>query len=168
MAETKDVPTKSGMTLRISSHHPPPFAANGASIEELRAALETVRLGIDDDDRARRATEIGLESMKSFGRLGTADVLNVGVEAFDEALKLTPQNHANRPDALGNMSSALHLRFQETGAISDLNTAIELGEKVIKETPAENRADLASYLCSLGKFLTARFKSSSPASRLSS
>src|SRR5271170_1670344 len=175
MAETDEapwssVPTKSGsVTLQISNHNPTSrFAVNGGSIEELRAALETVRLEIDDDNRASRATEIGLESMKSFGRTGAVDVLNVGVEAFDEALKLTPQNHAKRPDVLSNMSNAVHLRFQQTGAISDLNNAIELGEKAIKETPAENRTDLASYLCSLGNFLTSRFKSSSPASRLSS
>jgi hypothetical protein len=92
-------------------------------------------------------------------------VLNVGVEAFDEALKLTPQNHANRPDVLSNMSNALHARFQKTGAISDLKKAIDLGEEAVKATPAENREDLASYWCSLGNLLTSRFKSSTPASR---
>src|SRR5271170_6117255 len=136
MAGMEEVPTKSGSTrLRISNENPSPFAESGESVEELRAALETVRLGIDEDHRARRATEIGLESMKLFGRYGAVDVLNVGVEAFDEALKLTPNNHANRPDVLSNMSNAVHLRFQQTGAISDLNNAIELGEKAIKETP---------------------------------
>ena len=162
MADIQASNANSGTTTILIDGGKSSLEADTGSIEELRAALDKLRT--EDNDRARHATELGLKSMAFFGRYRTVDVLNVGIDAFDEAVKFTPKNHVKRSDALSNLSNAFHLRFQNTGSETDLEAAVELGKEAIKETPAQNRADMASNLCSLGNFLTSRFKSSSTTS----
>jgi len=146
-------------TIQIrDDHDDSAVAAHDGSVDELRAALDNLRLRADDVDGVRRATELGLKSMKLFRAYGSVEVLDISLDAFEEAVKLTPKNHANRADTLSNLSNALHVRFQKTGSEIDLGTAIELGKEAVRETPAENRVDLASNLCSLGNLLTSRYK----------
>ena len=163
MANREDLANSSGGTLKRSGDN----LGEHDAIDELRAALEKLQLGIENDHRALRATQIGLKSIRLFKQHEAADVLNIGVEAFEEALKLTPKNDAKRPDALNNLSNALYFRFRKSGSESDLTAAIKLEEEAVKETPRENREDLATYLFSLGNFLTSRFESSTPVDGLS-
>ena len=60
------------------------------------------------------------------------------------AVDATPADHPNRARYLSNLGSALQTRFERTGALADLDAAIEAGQAAVDATPAghPDRADV--------------------------
>ena len=52
---------------------------------------------------------------RQFEQTGVMDGLNIAVEANEEAIELTPNDHVNRAIYLNNLGNALTRRFEQTG-----------------------------------------------------
>src|SRR5207248_692643 len=65
--------------------------------------------------------------------------------------------HPDRAALLNNLGSWLGRRFERTGAIDDLNRAIEVTDMAIQNTPPDH-SDRAGRLNNLGSWLGSRFE----------
>ena len=61
----------------------------------------------------------------------------------------TPADHPDRAIWLSNLGNALQARFEQTGALADLDEAISAGRAAVDATPA-GHSDRAAMLSNLG------------------
>jgi tetratricopeptide (TPR) repeat protein len=69
-------------------------------------------------------------------RGGDGDDLSAAASAFGELIELCPIGTPGRYSHLGSLARALSERFRLTGAIEDLDHALEFGERSVAECPA--------------------------------
>ncbi|EED11432.1 hypothetical protein TSTA_080430 [Talaromyces stipitatus ATCC 10500] len=81
-------------------------------------------------------------------------------EAFRQAIDATPDDHPNRAMYLNNLGAYLGNRYFRTGAMADLEEAIQVGRRAVDATP-ENQLDRAGRLSNLGAFLSKRYSRTS-------
>jgi tetratricopeptide (TPR) repeat protein len=74
-----------------------------------------------------------------------------------QATKATPDDHANLLALLHNLGSSLESRYNRTGAMDDLNKAIQVAHQAIKATP-DDHPKLAGWLNTLGNHLESRYE----------
>ncbi|MFD4604366.1 CHAT domain-containing protein, partial [Streptomyces sp. NPDC058464] len=67
----------------------------------------------------------------------------------------TPADHPERAGRLSNLGAALLARFERTGALEDLDTAITVGQQAVATTPADH-PERAGRLTNLGNALQTR------------
>jgi tetratricopeptide (TPR) repeat protein/CHAT domain-containing protein len=66
-------------------------------------------------------------------------------------------DHSNQVGLLNNLGAMLRLRFKRTGAMDDLNRAVEIVDQAVRATPLDH-PDRAGQLSSLGNLLGRRFE----------
>ncbi len=71
-------------------------------------------------------------------------------------LAATPTDHAERPPYLINLAGTLRMRFHHTGALADLDDAIEAAREAVTALP-ETHPERGGYLSNLSNALRARF-----------
>ena len=81
------------------------------------------------------------------------------ISNHQEAIKLTPNNHADLPKWLNNLGIAYQNRFEEAGQLSDLTQAIYNQEKAIQLT-SESYTFLPRWLIHLGNSYKNQFERS--------
>lgn len=111
-------------------------------------------------------TTLGVALREQYNRSGDIASLDATVEAWGEALKLTPNDSPDRPAALTNAAIGLADRFSRRGDIADLNRAIQLYEDALNTLPtgADSRRTI---LNNLGASLRVRFGQTGNADDLS-
>ncbi|KAI1359524.1 CHAT domain-containing protein [Xylaria arbuscula] len=99
-------------------------------------------------DRAHRLQSLGIIYYNKYKRIGTTADLELAVERFQEAVELTPNTplhptwieksfvRASRLDSLG---AAYRERYIGTGAIADLDTAIQHFQEAVDITGSDHR-----------------------------
>ena len=74
-----------------------------------------------------------------------------------EAVDSTPENHPDRVERLHNLAYILHLRFQQTGTMEDLERGIVVANDIVDLT-SKSHPERADRLNHLGNILQTRFK----------
>ena len=104
----------------------------GGDEEDLTAAITAQRrvLGLvavsNVDLRAVALDRLGMSLRTSFERYGTIEALDEAVMRSEEAVRISPPIHPFHPAHLGNLASALHVRFLLTREDEDRRRAVEL------------------------------------------
>ena len=68
---------------------------------------------------------------------------------FRQAVAASPADHPDRAWKLSNLGHALRRRFERTGDLADLNTAVSAARQAVAASPADN-PDRATFLSNLG------------------
>jgi predicted TPR repeat methyltransferase len=89
-------------------------------------------------------------------RLGDLVDSDKAISAYERAVNLTPDGHADKPVHLNCLGSSLLCRFQRSGDLVGVNMAISAHERAVNLTPDEH-ADNPSHLNNLGKSFSSRF-----------
>ena len=85
------------------------------------------------------------------------DLLSVNVDLWQRILEAIPVDHPGRAGSLSNLGVALRRRFEWTGALADLEAAIEAGRAAVGAAPPDD-SDRAGRLSNLGVALRRRFE----------
>ncbi|KAJ7121060.1 hypothetical protein C8R44DRAFT_853366 [Mycena epipterygia] len=148
--------------------------------ESVMMLQQAVALTPDNDPRkSRQYTSIGSALLSCFQRLGNLVDLNESVTMhqqacrfehlgdlgdinksvlmFQQAVKLTPNNHPNKPMFFNSLGDSLWCRFKQLGDLSDLNKSVMLLQQAVDLTP-EDHSSKCRRLTNLGKSLVARFE----------
>lgn len=90
-------------------------------------------------------------------RAGALADLDDAVLAAEEAVRLLPAGHLDRPSVQSALALTLSTRYNRSGALADLEAAIAAAQAAVAATPA-GRRDRATYLSGLGTALGKRFE----------
>jgi len=133
------------------------------SIEEVRNAVEKLQEAVEltpagHPNRAGRLNSLS-DALKSlFDKTGSMDVLDLAIQMSSEAIQMTsPDDSRQYGLYLHNWSLILGKRFIATGAIEDLESAIEKQEQAL-DLIKTNQRHRANCLHSLGISLQQRFE----------
>jgi CHAT domain-containing protein len=130
----------------------------GDAVQSLRAAVKenqgTLKSTPDDLPRSIVLTKLGMNLIQLFQSNGSMDELNAAVDAFDDALKLTPKDHSNRASAFSNVSNALLVRYNQSNNADDLDKSI-LAARKAANGPADPQSQ-AMYWGGVGRTLNMR------------
>ncbi|MFB7051875.1 CHAT domain-containing protein [Streptomyces vinaceus] len=153
-----------GNVLRLRFERTGAIEDADAAVEAGRRAVETMPEG--HPGRAVTLSNLGAALQARFVRTGlTADVdgaVDMGRRAVEAAAADRPDRpgRPDRPDlamCLSNLGGALWTRYQQFGALADLNAAVDRLQEAVRAVPADRRSERASCLCNLGNMLRARF-----------
>ena len=98
----------------------------------------------------------GLASIRRFEVLGHGSDLEAAIEAWQEALRLTPPESHDRARLLSNLGGGLRRRCGATGAQADLDEAIGAWQEALSLTPPGS-PDRPMLLTNLGSGLGDRY-----------
>ncbi|KAG8890034.1 hypothetical protein FRB99_003927, partial [Tulasnella sp. 403] len=93
---------------------------------------------------------LGRARWAMFEETGIREHMERAVEAFEEAVKICPRNHSDRPRLLGNLACVLEIRFETSANTEDVERSIALLEEALALGQPQDRslqlADLATSL----------------------
>ncbi|KAE9398697.1 hypothetical protein BT96DRAFT_1020002 [Gymnopus androsaceus JB14] len=98
------------------------------------------------------AVQLGM----SFQQSGDTSQIKNAVQILEQAVKLTPEGHADKPERLNNLGAAFQLQFCHLGEPSDIASAI-LAHKQAVELTADDHADKPAMLNNLGTAFQSQF-----------
>lgn len=150
-----------GVTLKIR------FLRSG-SMNDVNAAVrafgDAVALSRDHSpdsypspDQAGLLQNLGNALRDRFERTGSLHDLNEALEAANDAVQMSPENHPGRAQRLSIFAIVLFSRFRRTGSTEDLNSAVTAIQNAIELTPTYCPARL-QCLSILGVALRRRFR----------
>jgi len=87
---------------------------------------------------------------------GGLSQLDEAVAAGEEAVKAAPPDHPSRPDALNNLSCALHVRYLRTGLQDDLDEAIRAIREAL-DAPTPDAAPDSTFLSNMAYMLRSHY-----------
>ncbi|KAJ7612188.1 CHAT domain-containing protein [Roridomyces roridus] len=102
-------------------------------------------------------TNLGGCLITRFRQLGSIDDLQRSVSVREDAVRLTPEGHADRASMLSNLGNSLMTHFEQLGSIEDLQRSVSVHEDALCLTP-ESHPDRASLLSNLGNSLIRQFE----------
>ena len=79
------------------------------------------------------------------------------ISSLEDAVRLTPDGHADKPIRLSNLGISLLTRFECLGEIGDIERAISNLQDAVELTP-DGHADRPTRLSNLGLSMRARFE----------
>ncbi|WP_447035812.1 tetratricopeptide repeat protein [Streptomyces sp. DSM 118878] len=85
--------------------------------------------------------------------------ITVTIRLWQHILTHTPAGHPDRAGRLNNLGLALQTRFERSGAVADLDAAVDVAHQAVDTTPA-GHPDRAGRLSNLGGTLQTRFERS--------
>ncbi|KAJ7885460.1 TPR-like protein [Mycena leptocephala] len=111
----------------------------------------------DDPGAVIYLADLGSSLERRFERLGHLSDLNKSITVKEDAVRLIPDGHPDKPGQLSNLGNSLLGRFNQLGDLSDLNKSVTVKEDGVRLTP-DSHPDKASWLNSLGISLLGRFE----------
>ena len=81
------------------------------------------------------------------------------ISTHEQAVNLTPDDHANKPNCLTNLGNAIFFRFKCSGDLADSDRAISTQERAVNLTP-NGHADKLGCLNNLGNSFLSHFNRS--------
>lgn len=132
------------------------FSKTGAmaDVEEAIRVTQVLIDGISEPkSRARNLETLGYLNVLRYESSGDIVHLDEAIQAWQEVVKLTPQDHPSRGRRVRDLGLRLEMRYSRTGEITDLDTAIRILQASINLTPMTdpNRAEwLHSFAVHLG------------------
>ncbi|KAJ7865997.1 CHAT domain-containing protein [Mycena olivaceomarginata] len=111
----------------------------------------------DDPGHVIYLADLGRSLQLRFERLGSLLDINQSIEMLEDALRLTPDGHPDKPSLLNNFGSSLACRFEQLGDLSDINKSVLMKEDAVKLTP-DGHPDKPGWLNNLGNSLLSRFE----------
>ncbi|KAJ7734062.1 hypothetical protein B0H16DRAFT_1695911 [Mycena metata] len=91
------------------------------------------------------------------GRFAQFGDIKKSVLVLEDAVRLTPDGHPDKPSRLNNLGRSLVCRFERLGDLSDINKSVLMFEDAVKLTP-DGHPDKPSRLNNLGGSLVRRFE----------
>jgi hypothetical protein len=82
--------------------------------------------------------------------------LNRSIQVCEEAVKLTPDGHPDKPGWFNSLGNSLLGRFEHLGDVADLNRSIQVKEEAVKLTP-DGHPDKPGRFNTLGNSLVRKF-----------
>ncbi|EIN05289.1 hypothetical protein PUNSTDRAFT_137972 [Punctularia strigosozonata HHB-11173 SS5] len=127
------------------------------SLDYLTKAIETQQLALAELlpsqslHKHRHLRSMGTYMMYRFEALGDPSDLDEYVALTEEALQLCPESHIDRGGTIRARLWSMYRKCIHTGALQDLNTAIDLGRRVLEEgqRDKELHSSLLSTVASL-------------------
>ena len=114
-------------------------------------------IGQDSGSRAASLDDIGYQLFADYKAHGDPGRLEAAIEAWRQALALTPPDSPDRAAPLNNLGSGLRTRYERAGRPGDLDEAIELSREAVALTPPDS-PDRAGRLSNLGGGLRTRYE----------
>lgn len=96
-------------------------------------------------------------SDSAFAREGAVDHINKAIDYRSQAISLTPEGHAERPDALHALGVSYCSRFEYLGDLADMDMAIKCQSEALSLTTDEH-VDRAGRLSNLGSAYWYRYE----------
>ncbi|KIM74180.1 hypothetical protein PILCRDRAFT_80299 [Piloderma croceum F 1598] len=104
-------------------------------------------------------SNLGNSFLCRFERSGDLIDVDKAISAHEQAVHLTLDGHANKPNCLNNLGSSLLCRFEHSGDLIDIDKAISTCEQAVHLTP-DGHADKPGRLSNLGSSFLRRFECS--------
>ncbi len=106
---------------------------------------------------ASDAQRLGAAAFSEYQETGQPEALDVGIDAFKEAVAATPPGHPHWAGCLANLGAMLTRRAALSGSSADLDAAIELGRQAVATFP-DSDPRVARMLSNLAVSLVERFR----------
>ncbi|MFG2950445.1 CHAT domain-containing protein [Streptomyces adustus] len=150
--------THLGEALRIRFVRTDAAADLNAAIDRFRAAADAA---VDADDRAARLFHLGNALNQRGLRTGTLADVEAAIDCLRQAVAAAPSGPPERPDhpdrtvRLAELGVAMRARFELTGAMEDLDAAIDRAREAVLASPLDH-PERTSILTALGGSLSKR------------
>jgi hypothetical protein len=103
------------------------------------------------------AVKYGTVLQHRFKEKGAVGDIQNSVSMSEEAVRLTPDGHPDKPSFLNNLGNSLLRRFERLGDPSDMTKSVSVKEEAVRLTP-DGHPDKPSMLNSFGNSLLRRFQ----------
>ncbi|KAJ6624591.1 CHAT domain-containing protein [Mycena sp. CBHHK59/15] len=114
------------------------------------------QLGKLTDLKPSILNNLGCCLRRRFEQFGELTDIDQAMLSFQEALRLTPDGHPDRPLRLNDLGKSLTTRFMRLGELTDINQAVAKLKAALRLTPDDHLAR-PSILHNLGNSLSRRF-----------
>ncbi|MEY2247461.1 CHAT domain-containing protein [Streptomyces sp. BF23-18] len=147
-----------GEALRMRFVRTDALADLNAAIDSFRAA---VHAAVDADDRSARLCHLGTTLNQRGRQTGTLADVEAAIVCLRQAVAAAPDDPPDRPDhpdrtaRLARLGEAMRSRFELTGAMADLDAAIDRAREAALATPLDH-PERTGILTSLGGALSKR------------
>ncbi|KAF8135925.1 hypothetical protein K438DRAFT_2122014, partial [Mycena galopus ATCC 62051] len=101
--------------------------------------------------------DLGIALLYRFEWLSSLSDLNKSILMFEDAARLTPDGHPDKPRTLNNLGISLFRRSERLGDLSDLKNSILMLENAVQLTP-DGHPDKPERLSNLGNSLLDHFE----------
>ncbi|OLF09810.1 hypothetical protein BLA60_18750 [Actinophytocola xinjiangensis] len=130
-----------------------------SDLADLDAGIDATRqvVGRDDPERVVDVTNLAGAYQLRFGRTEDLADLRTAVEWGQEALRITPEDHASRAGAEFHLGRAMQSRYERTGEPADLDEAVRLFDSAEARSRTEPVSH-AKMLSNLGAALRHRYE----------
>jgi hypothetical protein len=119
---------------------------------------EAMRNASGNDSRTHiYAAKYGTALMDRFHMMGIVDDINKSILMSEDAVRLTPDGHPDKPFLLNTLGNSLCCRFECFGDLGDINKSILMKEDAVQLTP-DGHPNKHSRLNTLSISLLRRFE----------
>jgi len=108
-------------------------------------------------NQASMVDACGIILRKRFEQTGDMDEISNSISAYQRAVQLTPDGHADMPSRLNNFGNSLLYRFGCTGDLTDMTDAISAHRRAVQLTP-NGDVNMPSRMNNLGNSFLRRFR----------
>lgn len=102
-----------------------------------------------------RLNSLGNSLMRHFATFGELSDLNRSIELQEDAVKLSSDEHPDKPNFLNSLACSLVYRFEKVGDLSDINKAVQAAEDAVNLTP-DGHPDKPARLINIANSLLPR------------
>ncbi|KAF5338678.1 hypothetical protein D9758_018028 [Tetrapyrgos nigripes] len=120
---------------------------------ELLSGWESLR----NQAKAQELNNSAVQLIQYFKQSGDCVEIDMAVQLMEEAIKLTPDGHADKASWLNTIGVAFLQRFEHLRELGDIGHAIQVMQQAVDLTP-DGHADKAAQLTNLGSALLHRFE----------